>query len=790
LSGKVTDSDRLPWTRTWPTVPRDVSSGAAVGQSVGLGSAVAAPASLAPGITSLVLPPPEAALEAAIDLQSILRTLLPRWKMILAMPVLTLLATYGVLKVIPTVYQSTAGILVFDPHREGNSAIQKTESTFVNSQALNTEIELLKSRSLLLRVAKELHLDEDPEFQAESRLLAPLRWLGLRDTNRSDGARKTATDDRIERAAAALDKSLQVEQVNFSYVLGLTVDSQSPQMSQRLAATIAADYLDAQQKARVEKMQQVADWLRSQLDELQARVSTTETAIEKLKAKAGFTDAGPNSNVSELRISDLNSQLQLARADVVKTRAAFEQARRVIESHGDVTDIPEVTASTFIGQLRQQRSSLVRQQADLRSTPGGRDVGVIVTSLANLDEAIRSEAAHIVNNMKNAHEAAVQREQSQQESLQRLTDALGNSPDYVPLKHLERVAKADRQLYESYLTQFNEITTRQTFQNSSPQIISPATLPTAPSKPKRTLFYGFGGIAGLGLGLLLAFVQEYLRPGVKTGAEVERAFGYPVLGIIPLVQPAKRDQPIEPGSLMQALVDTPLSPVGDAVRAVHVRLRFSNSDRAANVILVTSAVVGEGKSAAAMLLAISSATSGQSAVLVDCDLHHCTVSKAFGMPEQGLADLLAGTAEINDVIIPGPAANTHVIPAGSTTGSPTDLLTSQRIGDLIAQLRERYDCVVLDTSPVLAVVDALALAGMVDKIVVIVEWNRTPRDVVAEAFKALRRDGHRIAGVVLNKVDLKQLRAYDYSHAYTYPYPYGNVEAPANRYWRVKSRNL
>jgi succinoglycan biosynthesis transport protein ExoP len=89
--------------------------------------------------------------------------------------------------------------------------------------------------------------------------------------------------------------------------------------------------------------------------------------------------------------------------------------------------------------------------------------------------------------------------------------------------------------------------------------------------------------------------------------------------------------------------------------------------------------------------------------------------------------------------------------------------------DLIAQLRERYDCVVLDASPVLAIVDALALAGMVDKIVVIVEWNRTPRDVIAEALKSLRRDGHRIAGVVLNKVDLKQLRAYDYSYAYTYP---------------------
>jgi polysaccharide biosynthesis transport protein len=768
-------------------VPESVPSGAAAGQSVSAGSAITVFASPAPGITNLASPTREATQDQAIDLISILRTLLPRWKMILAIAVLTLLGTYGILKVMPSVYQSTAVILIFDPHRQISAAQRQASSLDFNSQALNTEIELLKSRALLLRVAKELHLDEDAEFQSRSRLSTLLGWLGLMGTSRSDGARKAATADPIERAAAVLSENLQVEQVNFSYVLGVTVGSQNPEMSQRLAATIADDYLDGQQKARVGQMQQVVDWLRSQLDELQSRVATTEAAIGKLKAEGGFTDAGPNSNVSEQRVSDLNSQLQAARAEVVKTRAAFDQARRVLESHGEVTDIPEVMASTFIGQLRQQRSGLVRQQADLRATPGARDAAVIHTSLANLDEAINTEAAHIISNMKNAYEATLRREQSLQASLQRLTDALGNSPDYIKLKQLERVAKADRQLYETYLTQFNEITTRQTFEDAGPQIISPATLPTAPSKPSRGLFLGFGGIFGLGLGLGLAFILEYLRPGIKTGAEVERAFGYPVLGVIPLVQPETRRQRIEPGSLMQALVDTPLSPVGDAVRAVHVRLRVSNSDRAANVILVTSSVLGEGKSAAAMLLAASSGASGQSTVLVDCDLHHCTVSKVFGMPERGLADLLAGTAEIDDVIIWGPGAHTCVIPAGSTTRSPTDLLTSQRMGDLIAQLRERYDCVVLDASPVLAIVDAVALAPMVDKIVLIVEWNRTPRDVVAEAFKALRHDGHRIAGIVLNKVDLKQLRTYDYAYAYTYPY--GNVQAVAADCERVKWRS-
>jgi polysaccharide biosynthesis transport protein len=536
-----------------------------------------------------------------------------------------------------------------------------------------------------------------------------------------------------------------------------------------LANQIADDYLDQQRKSRIEQMRQVATWLHSHVDELQTRLAATEASIEKLKARTGLTKAvtkeGVESNIAEQRISDLTSELVAVRVDLENKQATFDQARRILESHNDVTNIPEVMASPFISQLRLQQADLLRQQSDLRGALGVHSPALVRTHLASIDAAINAEAAHIVSNLKTAYESALRREQSLDASLKKITDELGASPDYVQLQQQTRMAKADSDLYQSYFNQFNYIATRQTYQGPGAQIISPATVPDLPSKPNRSLFYGIGCVLGLGMGLGLAFVLEYFYSGIRTGTEVERKFGYPVLGIIPLVQPAKKHESIEPALLMQKIVDAPLSSLGEAVRAVRVCMGPTNSISGSKVILVTSSIIGEGKSAAAMLLAASNAMSGKTVVLVDCDLRQRTVSKAVGMPGQGLADLLrGGLNSINDVLITGPKGQPHVIPSGSTSASATDLLASADMSGLIALLRERYDRVVLDVAPVLGTVDALALATLVDQIIVVVEWQRTPQDAIGATFKLLERSGHRITGVVLNKVDPKQVRGYGYGY--------------------------
>ena len=711
-----------------------------------------------------------------IDFFAMLDGVIRRWKLIVAIFAFTLAATYGALKMVPSLYKATTEILIFDPQKQMDEAVQKRISPFidaVDNQAMNTETEVIKSRSVALRVAKELGLDRDPEFQPRHPLIGLTERLGFsrasgpNNTSGAPGQPDREDAEKLDQAADALLQKLQVERVLFSYILNISVTSQDPVKAQRLAATIANNYLSSQREARQDALQRVASWLKGRVDDLQSRVLETESSIEKLKAESGLTDTGFN-NVSDQQIMELNTQLMTARADVAEKRARLDQARRVIDSDGDIQSIPELTASPALTKLRQQQSELNWRAADLQSKVGEHHVQVVAAraELAGINRQINAEVDHILGNMKNAYDIAMQREQSLESSLQRLTAARGNSETYVKLQQLRRVGDADRKLYESYLSQFNEISQRRTLQDASARIISPATLPESPSSPRRKLFYAAGGIVGLGGGLLLAFLIEFLKSGIKSSAEVEQSFGYPVIGFIPLV-PSRKSRGIAYGRMLNKITETPLSQFSEAVHAMRISLELSSANP--KVILVTSALPAEGKSTAALLLAASSASSGRRTVLLDCDLRQQVASRAFRNNHQpGLSELLRGTAGPMDVIGKDPATKTYVIPAGSMVANAADLLRSERMRDLIAELRDEFDYIVIDTSPLLPVVDALALASIADKVLMIVEWGQTPRASISEAFKVLRPEAHRVAGIVLNKVDLKQLQGYSYGGGYHY----------------------
>jgi len=712
---------------------------------------------------------------ASVDLLAIATAALRRWKLITTITLCGLIATYGVLKLMPSLYKSTVEILVYDPQQQIDAAIQKPVSPFVDAlgdEAMNTEISILKSKSVALRVATELHLDKDPEFQPRDQLVAlvkrlGIRWLarGSRD-NGSGTVGSTAQEkaEALDRAADMLLDRLQVWQD--SYIIYVSVTSQSPIKAQRLAATIATDYLASQREARQEALQRVAIWLKGRVDNLQSRVLETDSEIEKLKAESDVSENDFN-NVRE-QIGGLYTQLMRAHEDVDEKRARLEQARHVIETKGDIQSIPELTASTTLTQLRQEQTELSSRVTDLQTRLGPRHLQVIAlrTELASVNNQITAETEHILGDMKNAYDIAVRQQQSLEANLENLTSHV-NSETYTKLQQLRRVADADQRLYESYLSQYNDVSERRTLQDASSRVISPAALPRSSiSSRRKLLLFPLGGVLALGGGFMLAFLLEYLRPGIKTGAEIEQSFGRPVMGMIPLVRHRKtRSTPYD--RLLGEVVNEPFSRLTEAVHAVRISLELSNANP--KVVLVTSALPAEGKSTVAMLLAASSVSSGKRTILLDCDLRQQSTSEALRNKRQpGLSDLLLGTAKLTDVITKDAVTKTYVIPAGSMVPNAADWLKSQRMRDLISALRSEFDYVVMDTSPLLPVVDALVLTTVADKVLVIVEWSHTPRGSISEAFKVLRPEAHRVAGIVLNKVDVDQLPGYGYYGSYHY----------------------
>ena len=696
-----------------------------------------------------------------------------RWKLIACFTLAALVTAHTAAGYVRPLYRSTVELLVYDPQRQIDSAIQKPISAFVSGigyDAINTEVSIIKSKSVALRVASKLHLDQDPEFQARSRLddvLNLLRLSHLARTLGGEGEEASAHEaDRLDRVADVLMG--RTEAWPNSYIISIAVSSLEPGKAQLLAQTIANDYLSGQREARQEALQRVATWLQDRVNGLRTRMLETEANIEKLKSDNGIRDT-ELSVVREQQISLLTSQLMTAREELNQRRARLDQTRRIIDSNGDIQSIPELAASQTLAVLRQKQA-LLRLRLDVLERAWGESHAQVVAAKADLAAVTtqkNTEASLILATMQNGFEIALRQEQGLEANLEVLVAHA--APEVLrQLQQLRRVADADRSLYENYLSQYNDISERRTLQDASARIISTATLPRSPSSTRRKLIYGLGGAAGFGAGILLALLLEISRGSFKTTKEVENLFGIPVVGVTPLVS---RETPRYVPRLPWAArhVNDPAAYASEAVRAMRITLELCNVR--SQVILITSSLPSEGKTTTARLLAASSASAGRRTLLIDCDLHQQPARGLGGKGSKpGLSDLFERTAELADVLVKDPIAKYHVIPGGSNVPNAADWLMSTRMRDLVNRLRGEFDYIVMDTPPLLPVVDALALSTLADKILVVVAWRRTPRRRVSEAFKILQPEVHRVAGIVLNKVDFAHLPEHAYgSGRYRYP---------------------
>lgn len=708
---------------------------------------------------------PVAGEPSPIDLSALLSALLRRWKLIAVMTVLALVASHGVLKLLPTRYKSTIEILVYDPQRQIDAAIQKPISPFVEAigyDAINTEISILKSRSVALRVARELSLDKDPEFQPHHVVADFFRRLGLPYPGETLGpAERPAVKTEAERLDQAADDLLaNVDASANSYIISVTATSQSPAKAKLLATTIARDYLANQREARQEALDHVAAWLKGRVDNIRSRVLETEASLERLKLENGIR--GDESDLARQR-SELNLQLMAAREEVDQKRARLEQTKRIMDSNGDVQSIPELAASAVLTSLRQKQIELASRAEELQSKLGDGHQQVIASraALAAVNKQIGAETAHILGTLQNDYKIAVIKAQALEASLDGLRTRV-SSETFTKLQQLRRLADADHSLYDSYLSQYNDISERRTLQGASARVISPASLPKLPTSSKGKMLYGLGGASGLGAGVVLALLLEYRGRGFRTREEVESFFGRPLVGVLPLIRPQKARKRREgkgPGPSGHGAQGC----LNDAVSSLRIRLELSRVSP--KVVLITSAAPAEGKSTAARLLAASSASAGRRTLLLHCDMHPQANSRgpSTGLSRApGLSDVLRREAELSQVIVRDSIAKNFVIPPGSLVANPADWLVSQHMCNIVGGLRSKFDCIVLDAPPLLPVVDALALAGLADGILFVVAWSETPRASISEALKILGPEAHRLFGVVLNKADLDQFPEHVY----------------------------
>jgi capsular exopolysaccharide synthesis family protein len=290
-------------------------------------------------------------------------------------------------------------------------------------------------------------------------------------------------------------------------------------------------------------------------------------------------------------------------------------------------------------------------------------------------------------------------------------------------------------------------------QNNNVAVLDDALVPTSPVRPRKLMILAFGGFLGFVLGVGAVLFLDYLDNTIRTPEDVENSLGLNVLAIVPRFRGASANA------------------VREAYQSLRTSILFSSRDLDHRVLLMTSAGPQEGKSSTVKNLAVSLAASGDRVVVVDCDLRRPTQHKQFEVPrEPGLTNYLLSRDPDTDYRVftrPTKTASLVVLPCGPVPPNPTDLIGSPTFRKLLAKLRDDFDWVVIDSPPVASIADTIVLASLVDLLVLVIKHNQNDRELIRRSLKRLSDVDVRVAGAVLNSMEMtgsygSYYTAYDY----------------------------
>lgn len=706
---------------------------------------------------------------------------------------LTTLALLIVLQITPQ-YRAEAQVMIEARHNRVVNVEEVLSGLTGERETIESERRVIASRALAEKVIARLRLDLEAEFDPDLRrrhsllwLLEPSTYLGddfdladrlpfLADLlNAAAPRRDDAADARRARIVDNFLDRLDVTPDGRSRVLTITFVSESPELAAKVANTVAELYLVEQLDAKYEATRVATEWLTDRTAEMREKVKASEDAVEAFRRQAGLLE-GKGVTLASQQVAELNTQLILARSMRAEAEARLRQVQNLLSDPAGTDSVTEVLASPTIVKLKEQEADVTRRAAEFATQYGPKHPRMInvQAELADIRAKIELEVHKVVQSLRNETAVARARETSLSVGLEALKSNVGRANGAeVRLRALEREANANRALFENFLTRLKETTAQQDLQRPDARLISRADVPGKPSYPRKKLILGAASFSSLLLSLGLAFTLDRLDAGFRSAEEIEGALKVAGLGLVPLLS-GLRNRGRDPVSYV---LSRPASAFAESLRTLHTALQFGDPGAAPRTVLITSSVPREGKSTIAIAWARLLAKSGRKILLIDADLRHPRIGTALRLDAgPGLADLLHTGGSWRDALRRDEAAGLDVMPAGSSSASPTDLFASPAMRDLLAEAGSQYELVIIDSPPVIPVAESRILASLVDRTVFVVRWNGTPREVCGLGVKHLAESGATIAGAVLSMVDVRQHARYSYGDS-------GSYYGPSKRYY-------
>ena len=648
-----------------------------------------------------------------------------------------------------------------------------------DSAVVDTEVEILRSRTMMEKIARKLNLADSPEFNPT--LVEPSRMAKIKGSIRSfikglisggggNAQPPAPPPSTADEARAEMNMVVNIllgktsaARIGPTYGISISARSYDPKLAAAIANEIADQYLVEQLDAKYEATRRANAWIEDRLSELREELNEAESLVEAYRSASGLFTSGATT-LNEQQMTDLNAQLIVQRADLAEREARLNSIRELAEGGASAEVSTQALQSPNVGALRRQQADILREKADLenRYLPNHPEIQRINRELANVDSQIQIEIRRIVSNLESEVTISRQRLNSLERNLSNMRATVAeNNRASVRLRELERNAVASRTTYETYLERYKQIDDQEDLAEADARILSRAIIPGWPSSPKTSLNLMIGLVLGCMLGALVVIVIEALNSQISTGEDVESNFKVPFLGNFPQLTGVGRKDPAE------YLVNNPMSSYAEALRNLRASLIFADLDTTIKTVAITSSQPDEGKSTLTYGLGRMSAMSGTRTLVIDGDFRRRQLSTnaVHGKPEQGFLECLFGECTIDEAIIKDDKTDLDILPLTVDRHTPRDVFGSKVFDELLAQLRQQYDLIIFDTGPILLMAETRVLASKVDQVVVVARWLKTNRAALKETLSILSDFGANITGIAINRVDMNKYHRQGYGHS-------------------------
>lgn len=686
-------------------------------------------------------------------LSEVLLTIRKRKLIILSIASLGLLYGYYKGTTQPRLFQANGTIEI----RSGSSNQFRinNNSTLNNISPLPTQVTILKSDTVLLNVARDLDLANNPDFTGYH---GPSRHLSLDDPNIRQN---TLNEMQNDVDVAAIPKTDLVR---------ISCSTLSPKLSADIVNKLINEYIARSLQSSYDATQRVSEFLSSQLRDLKQQVETSQEQLIDLGRRLDVSAFDPTHNQITARLDDLTRAAGQSQIDRILAESRFRVLAHMDPGALDGS-IGSSRGGVLVSQLPNLRQSIEAQRATLAQLtaalgPNHPQVKAAKAQLAELGNQLEEEQNRLITQAREAFTAAKASEVQTHAALEaEKAEAYKLRDDLVEYTLRQRELESNRTLYEGLLSRLRTAGIQAGLESTEIDIIDTAVPPVAPSLQSRSSMMLVDTLTMLVFGIVIAFILDSLDTGIRTVAQIESLSGLPSMALIPRTRRTAAEL-AQQSPVMRSLgvLAHPRSQFAEAFRALRTSLLLSVAGHEPKVILLTSATPAEGKTTVSANLACVLAQRGVRVLLIDADLRRPSVHHRFALNAKvGLTSVLTGSTSLTSAVQLIPELPMlDVLVSGPVPPFPTEMLGSDIMRRVLEEARGLYTHIVMDSPPLLSVTDSVVLAREADAVVMIVRQGKSSKHAVRRARDLLLRAGTRVTGIAFNAVDLNSPEYYSY----------------------------